>query len=152
MIGNVQLPAILSTALSPVLGYIQEKNRQVLECLLTSFLSFHFDPTAVEGSGLTYPHTSMSPPVTKPQTPHQWAHGPMPSSPLRPCLSGALCLGTGWLSFALAHVHGAISTSSSKRWRFVEKQRFQAPKNHLYFRRLSPPSNYCQSYTIYFLY
>lgn len=48
MIGNVQLPAILSTALSPVLGYIQEKNRQVLECLLTSFLSFHFDSTAVE--------------------------------------------------------------------------------------------------------
>ena len=49
MIGNVQLLPILSTALSPVLWYIQEKNHLVLvEWILIALHASHFNLTAVE--------------------------------------------------------------------------------------------------------
>lgn len=80
MNGHVQLPPILSVAVSPVLWCTQEKNYQVFdEWTSMAFFSFHFSPAAIEVHGsvlflfisrLNFPYASMPPPVTKPQTPH----------------------------------------------------------------------------------
>ena len=111
----------------------KKKNHQVLvEWILIALPTSHFNPTAVEVSESNlfvfifrfWAYLSIHINVTScheaTNIPHQRAHGSMHSSPLCPCLFGALCLGKAWLSLALPHVPGAISKSSSKMTFFGE--------------------------------
>lgn len=146
MIGNVQLLPILSTALSPVLWYIQEKNHQVLvEWILIALQASHFNLTAFEvyESNLfciyfqvlgllihTHPCHLLS-------GRHKYhIKGLRVQCILHLCvlassvqdkvwLSLALCLGKVWLSLALAHVHSEISKSSSKMTFFWRSNAFK---------------------------
>lgn len=158
VIGNVQHLPFLSTALSPVLQYIQEKKYQVLvEWFLIAFLSFHFNSIAVEAyeSNLFvflfrfWAYLSIDINVTScheatnTTSKCSWFHAL--------CTSVSSSVPSVWLSHLLWHTSMGQFQRSAQRRHFVEKQCFRAPKNHLYFRLLSSPSNYCLSYTVYFL-